>query len=99
MSESRADKLRNAGYFVVSRKYGRIARIDRTPDEYLVFMEREMLGHDLHRYEYFAPQWYDQYRRVYSKDVLTVDQDVVCWLARKGDWSTCTFKQAFAGVI
>lgn len=65
-----AEELTALGYRRVSNKFGMIARIDRS--DWLAFMlERQ-------------PNWKnsptsmiaDHYRRVISKDVLVVDQDI-----------------------
>jgi hypothetical protein len=66
-------------------------------ETYLDFMVRQYGCY--HRYEYLQPQWYDTYRRVHSRDKIEVGVDVASWLARKGDWSSCTFQQAFAATL
>lgn len=82
----RAAELTAQGYRVVSNRHAQVARIDR-PD-WVEFLARE-----LHRApaDFYVPGdpnpsggWCDYYRRVYSRDKLTVEHGVAALIPNSG---------------
>lgn len=70
-------ELYNQGYRVVSRKHQHASRVDISDEEMMAFFLKENYGHKSGTAALDLEHARDQYRRVYSKDVIRLPSHAI----------------------